>query len=264
MRHKMPVACAIRIPDPLQDVIELKTIPMTVLITTANNPPVGMPFLQMTDSVMRTIAAKAAVYFWVSQGIEQIVLADATGTNLLTEHEEAQIDNSETRIEQINYKQSSEDVIKKGKGYGEAKLIEYALNNSELLARAEHFFKCTGKLYVRNFPAIAGGIKANNISNLFWRYVGDGSFMQPWVDCRFYYTSKTFARSHLLPAYLESDDQVHSVCEYHIHEAVERNMKAGRSPRPLITGYAGATGEPYFDSSLGSLDNSFPCWVSQS
>jgi hypothetical protein len=241
----------------------LKTIPMTVLITTANNPPNGVPYLQMSDPVMRTIAAKAALYFWVTQGIEQIVLADATGKNLLTEQEEAQIDQSETRVEQLSYKQNSEDVIEKGKGYAEGKLIEYALDNSELLAREEHFFKCTGKVYVRNFPAVVSAIKANNISNLFWRYMGDGSWMQPWADCRFYYTSKSFARNHVLPAYFASNDHAGGVCEYHIHEALDRNMKAGRALRPLVAGYAGATGEPYFDSSLGSLDYSFPCWITQ-
>jgi hypothetical protein len=244
-------------------VIELKTIPMTVLITTANNPPNGVPYLQMTDPVIRTIAAKAALYFWVTQGIEQIVLADATGKNLLTEHEEAEIDKSETRVEQISYEQASEHVIKRGKGYGEGKLIEYAINNSALLAREEYFFKCTGKLYVRNFPAIAAVIKTNNISNLFWRYMGDGSATQPWADCRFYYTSKNFAKNHLLPAYFKSDDNAHDYCEHHVHEALDRSMKAQRGHRPLIAGYAGATGEPYFDSSLGSLDYNFPCWVTQ-
>jgi hypothetical protein len=236
---------------------------MTVLITTANNPPDGVPYLQMKDPVMRTIAAKAALYFWVTQGIEQIVLADATGTNLLTEDEEAEIDKSETRVEQISYEQASEHVIKKGKGYGEGKLIEYAINNSELLAREDYFFKCTGKLYVRNFPSIAGVIKANNISNLFWRYMGDGSFTQPLADCRFYYTSKTFAKNHLLPAYFKSDDNAHVYCEYHVHEVLDRSMKAQKSHRPFIAGYAGATGEAYFDSSLGSLDYNFPCWVTQ-
>ena len=244
-----------------QDVTELSTIPMTVLITTANNPPAGMPFLRMTDPVMRAIAAKAALYFWVSQGIEQIVLADATGTNLLSAAEEAEIDNSETRVEQIHYQQDNESVTRKGKGYGEGKLIEYALDNSELLARGEYFFKCTGKLYVRNFPVIAGAIKTKNISNLFWRYMGDGSWMEPWADCRFYYTSKTFARSHLLPAYFASNDRTDAVCEYHIHQALARNMQIGKSVRPLITGYGGGTGETYFDSSLGHLDHAFPCWI---
>jgi hypothetical protein len=236
---------------------------MTVLITTANNPPAGVPFLQMTDPVMRTIAAKAALYFWVSQGIEQIVLADATGTNLLTEVEAAEIDKSETRLEQINYEQANEDVVKKGKGYGEGKLIEYAINNSELLAREEYFVKCTGKLYVRNFPAIAGAIKANNLSGVFWRYIGDGTSTLPWADCRFYYTSKKFARSHLIPAYLQTVNDAEAACEFYIHEALERNMKIGRAVRPFVAGYAGVTGEAYFDASLGSLDYNFPCWVTQ-
>ena len=236
---------------------------MTVLITTANNPPDGVPYLQMKDPVMRKIAAKAALYFWVTQGVEQIVLADATGTNLLTEQEEAELDKSGTRVEQISYEQANEHVIKKGKGYAEGKLIEYAIDNSELLAREEYFFKCTGKLYVRNFSFIAGVIQANNISNLFWRYMGDGSFPELWADCRFYYTSKKFAQNHLLPAYFQSDDNANVTCEYHIHEALDRTIKIHRGHRPFIAGYAGATGEAYFDSSLGSLDYNFPCWLTQ-
>ena len=254
-RHSLPGSTT-------EDVIELTTIPVTVLITTANNPPPGLPFLQMTDPVMRTIAAKAALYFWVSQGIEQIVLVDATGTNLLTEQEAADIDRSETRVEQINYKQSTDEILKRGKGYGEGRLIQYAINNSELLARQEHFFKCTGKLYARNFQSIASIVKTNNITNLFWRHMGDGYPLQSWADCRLYYTSKSFATRHLIPAYLQSNDSS-AACEYFIHEELERNLKAARTPRPLLTGYSGATGEAYFDSSLGSLDYNFPCWLAQ-
>jgi hypothetical protein len=246
-----------------KDAPGLKTIPVTVLITTANNPPDGVPYLQMTDPVMRTIAAKAALYFWVTQGVEQIVLADATETNLLSAHEEAELDRSETRIEQINYRQDSEAIARKGKGYGEGKLIEYAINNSELLAREEYFFKCTGKVYVRNFPVFVEAIKANNISSLFWRWIHDSSLSRLDVDCRFYFTSKRFARSHLLPAYLESNDINGVFCEDRIREALDRNMQVGRSVRPLLTGYAGSTGAPYYDPSLGSLDYEFPCWVTK-
>ena len=123
--------------------------------------------------------------------------------------------------------------------------------------------RCTGKLYVRNFPAIAGTIRINNISNLFWRWLGDGTWAHFIADCRFYYTSKSFAKKHLLPAYLECNDSSGVFCEDRVREAVDRNMKAGKSVRPHITGYSGGTGEPYFDSSLGSLDYDFPCWVTQ-
>jgi hypothetical protein len=240
----------------------LNTIPVTVLITTANKPPAGMPLLQMTDPVTRTIAAKAALYFWIAQGVEQIVLADATETNLLSAQEEEEIDKTETRVEQISYKQPSAEVIRKGKGYAEGKLIEYAINNSELLAREEYFFKCTGKVYVRNFPKIVEGIRANRLSSLFWKYLGDGAAEHAWADCRFYYTSKNFARNCLIPAYLASDDR-EAACEYYVQEALSRNMRVGRVTRPFLTGYCGGSGEPYFDLSLGALDNNYPCWLTQ-
>jgi hypothetical protein len=241
----------------------MKTIPMTVLITTANNPPAGVPMLTMRDPVMRVIAAKAALYFWVAQGIEQIVLADATGTNLLSQDEWEQLDKSETRIEQLNYKQADESVFKQGKGYGEGKLIEYALDHSELLAQVECFFKCTGKLYVRNFPEIADAVITHKMKGLFWRHLGDGTSEQSWADCRFYYTSKTFAKSHLLPGYFAADDYS-AACEWHFYQALNRHMEVSRGLRPFVTGYAGGTGEPYFDLSLGSLDRNFPCWIAKS
>ena len=241
-------------------------IPATVLITTANNPPVGVPFLQMKNPSVRMIAAKAALYFWVAQGIEQIVLADATATNLLNEYELKEISESRTQVEQIRYQQAGEDIVARGKGYGEGKLIEYALNNSELLAREEYFFKCTGKVYVRNFPAIAEIIKSNNISNLYFRDMSDGTSMQLWADCRFYYTSKNFAYDHLIPAYgesSESSDNNSNACEYCVYKTLDRNLRAGRGLRPFVTGYSGGTGEAYFDLSLGNLDYNFPCWVSR-
>ena len=236
-------------------------IPATILITTANNPPDGVPFLQMKDPATRMITSKAALYFWVAQGVEQIVLADATATNLLNECEVEEINLTGTHIEQINYMQATDDIIEKGKGYGEGRLIEFAINNSKLLAREEYFFKCTGKVYVRNFKIIAEIIRANNISCLFWRHMKDGTSMQPWADCRFFFTSKEFAKKHLIPAYIKSNDKK-DPCEYHVFEMLNQNVDIGRGVRPFISGYSGGTGEAYFDLSLGHLDCNYPCWVS--
>ena len=162
---------------------------------------------------------RAALYFWVAQGIQQIVLADATGINLLTKDEWAEIDKSETRVEQVNYQQASESVVRKGKGYGEGKLIEFAINNSELLSRVEHFFKCTGKAYVRNFQDIAEAIRMHKIAGLFWRHMDDGTSTKPWADARFYYSSKNFVRNHLLPAYFASDDNTASCVIPHLRDS---------------------------------------------
>jgi len=241
----------------------MNKIPATVLITTANNPPNGIPYLAMTNSSMRKIAAKGALYFWVASGVKKIVLADATGMNLLTAAEIAEIETIGVQIEQISYMQDTAQVIKKGKGYGEGKLIEHAIQKSKLLANEDYFFKITGKTYVRNFTDLYQAIKNNKITTLFWRHMGDGTSMQAWVDCRFYYTSKEFALNMLIPAYLEADDSV-AACEYYVYLTAKQNLMNGKAPRPLVTGYAGQTGEAYFDLSLGALDYNFPCWLSVS
>jgi hypothetical protein len=238
----------------------MATLQTPVLITTANNPPQGAPFLRMTNTVMRAITAKAALYFWIAQGAKNIVLADATASNLLTDLELQEIETLQTRVEQISYKQDFETVRSKGKGYGEGKLIEYALDNSELLAGEKSFFKCTGKTYVRNLSTIADFVELNKLSSIFWRDMKDGTSMLPWTDCRFYYTSRNFAKQHLVPAYLASDD-ARSACEHHIFRAVSHSLQAGKALRPLISGFSGGTGESYFDASLGYLDANFPCWV---
>lgn len=65
-------------------------ISATVLIKTAA-PPKNIPHVQMTNTIIRKMTAKAALYFWVAQDVEKIVLADATKTNLLTENELAEL-----------------------------------------------------------------------------------------------------------------------------------------------------------------------------
>lgn len=163
-----------------------------VLITTANAPPEEVPFLNMTDFATRYITAKAAVFFWAAQGIKQIVIADATGGHLLDEEEILLLKKMGVEVEQISYLQNEDSVKSKGKGYGEGQLLKFALSNSAILSRANNFFKCTGKVYCRNFDAIETLIQENNIDNIFWRHLDDGDPSKPWADMRFFYTTKNF------------------------------------------------------------------------
>jgi len=56
---------------------------LIVLITTANSPPTGVPNEGMTNVAARLLTAKAAVFFWAAQGVRKIVIADATGGDLI-------------------------------------------------------------------------------------------------------------------------------------------------------------------------------------
>ena len=55
-------------------------------------------------------------------------------------------------------------VLTRGKAFAEGQLIKFALDHSELLTKSGHFFKCTGKMFCRNFASICDLIATHNIS----------------------------------------------------------------------------------------------------
>jgi hypothetical protein len=233
----------------------------TVLITIANKPPRDIPYLQMTNLAMRYITAKASIFFWAAHGIEKIVIADATGDTLLDDKEVALLKQIGVGVEQISYCQN-EDLIKlRGKGYGEGELIKFALKNSTILKSENSFFKCTGKIYCRNFETVLQMIKENNIQNIFWRHLGEGDSLMPWADMRFFYTTKIFCEEYLIPAYLKSDDRKEEAVEYFCFNIFNERLSSAKTLRPLLSGFSGGTGQQYFDLGLGVLDIAYPCWV---
>ena len=233
----------------------------TVLITTANQPPNGVPFLEMTDAAIRCVTAKASVFFWAAQGIEKIVIADATGGTLLDSSEVLLLKQINVDVEQISYYQDEQQLRLKGKGYGEGELLSFALENSITLGTVDRFFKCTGKVYCRNFEAIINMVNHNKLQSIFWRHLGEGGSLQQWADIRFYYTTKEFCHDSLIPAYQKANDSK-AAAEYYVFHLLNEKLIAGKAPRPLLSGFEGGTGKQYFDSSLGVLDENCPCWVS--
>lgn len=231
-----------------------------LLITSAIEPPQNVPFLQLKDPIKRKLITKAALLFWVAKGVKQIVLADATGRKALSDEEVRELDSLNVETEQISYAQDVARLIDKGKGQAEGRLIEFALDNSRLLGGATHFYKSTGKTFVRNFADINNMILRNSFDVMFWKRVEPDSLTQPWADCRFYFSSKDFARKHLIPAYLRTDDKV-AACEYHILQELNRTATTGLAPRPLVHGVEGGTDQDYFDQSLGILDTQLQCWA---
>ena len=232
----------------------------TVLITTAIAPPAGMPYLKITNVATRQLTTKAGIFFWAAQGIQRIVVADATGKTALNEEDVASLRQMNVEVEQVSYLQEDAVITRKGKGYGEGKLIEFALRNSVFLREADHFFKCTGKVYCRNFRSIVQLIEKNNIEQLFWRWMEPEPYFKNWADVRFFYSTKEFCEQRLIPAYLQSDDHVQAV-ESLCFNMLEKALGAALVIRPLLSGFCGGTGEQYFDSSLGALDTYYPCWI---
>ena len=242
----------------IKGVNTLGTQTSLVLITTATKPPSDIFVLKMTDISKRIITAKAAVFFWAGLGVEKIVIADATGQTLLDKEEVLMLNQIGVKVEQIFYFQNADLVVARGKGYGEGALIKFALKNSEFLNSAVNFFKCTGKVYCRNFSEIFNMIQQNNIQNIFWRDVFDTS-----LDTRFFYTTKDFSEKFLMPAYEDVDDRNSLMSEHCVLKVAQEHLTQGASLRPILSGFSGSLNQPYFDASLGYLDQNLPCWFSK-
>jgi len=164
----------------------------------------------------------------------------------------------DTEIEQISYFQDNDLVISKGKGRGEAALIKFALENFKFLQSTESFFKCTGKIYCRNYLDIFATIQRDGIQNIFW---GD-AFDHTELDTRFYYASKDFRLNIFLPACDAIDDRNHILMEHCALNVARDHLKSGLSISPMLSGFSGSSNRPYFDLSLGFLDQNLPCWFS--
>ncbi len=229
-----------------------------VLITTATNPPDNVFVLRMTNIAKRKITAKAAAFFWAASGAEKIVIADATGDTLLDDADVTMLHQMNVAIEQIAYQQENDLVVSRGKGYGEGALIKFALNNSRFLRASNNFFKCTGKVYCRNFSNILELIRSNNLQNVFWRDVLDHK-----VDARFFYASRDFAEKHLIPTYEKIEDRKELNAENLLLLMAKEKLVQASATRPLLSGFSGGLDQAYFDASMGYLDQNLPCWVSQ-
>lgn len=232
-----------------------------VLVTTALNPPPGVPHLKLVSRGRRVVASRAAVMFWALSGISKIVLADATDRELFSEDDLSWIVSTGIEVEQLYYQQDTGLVQQRGKGYGEARLLEYALEHSRLLKSESSFYKCTGKVYCRNFSVIDNFIVDRSIKNCFWQHYDDRvGFNTKYVDTRFFYTSREFAVNRLVPSLLSADDRVKAVEEC-CHGLLESTVERTISPRPRLLGLAGGSDSWYSEHDLGYLDLNYPTWI---
>lgn len=216
----------------------------------------------MTNSARRLVTTKASVFFWAAAGVDNMIIADGTNTPVLTPEDIRLIEDIGVNIEQLCYRQEERILFEKGKGVAEGELIDFALRTSTLLSKAEFFYKCTGKLFCRNFAEIHLLLAKNNLRGIFWQEK-ILSNTPLGVDTRFFYTSKAFFQETLLASYRQSNDFESRPVEIAITETLNRHCKYQRSKRPLLTGFSGGHNRQYREVTYGDLDSRYPCWVAR-
>ena len=161
------------------------------------------PNTKMNNSKLRLQLLIESIELWMmTPGISGIVVCDGSGF-VIEEHMLANKINKNSNIqcEFINFKNNSESVALLGKGFGEGEIINYAIKNSKILANADIFAKCTGRLWVENFE------KCLKRYNGFAKFDVMGIFKPKLVDTRFYIVEKEFYIKNLSKLYLNVNDK---------------------------------------------------------
>lgn len=217
-----------------------------VILLTACINPNGMAFTALQDCEERKRQYKDALSFYLRKTRAKIVFVDNSGYDIGELIGEYNNYISEKRLEMFSFFGNDYDK-NLGKGYGEALIIEYALNQSLLLKNADIIIKITGRLICSNinlimrFCMIKQKVTANlvydqwnNLECLSHIFAAPYNFYTEYflVDKNKLNDSKNYWFEHLLL--------------YSVKKWKSDGMKYGEFPLPpIIKGQRGSVGVNY-------------------
>lgn len=218
----------------------------TVILLTGCINPNGMVYTALNNTEERKMQYVNAINFYIENTNFPIVFTENSGTDISTLFQDS-IDSG--RLECLSYigNQNKE----KGKGYGEAEIIEHTLNNSRFIDDNSIVIKITGRLIISNINRISKSLKKHS----------------DFVSCQFHSDLK-FADSRLICAtttfylyFLKYKDQINDhdgIYFEHILSSSVLNTNIRYIPfseEPMIIGKSGSTGVTY-QTNTKSIKNS--------
>ena len=162
-----------------------------ILLTGCINPN-GMSFTTLTDISIRINQYLAAISFYLQNTDIPIVFVE-NSDNDLRRYANSFTRNKRLEILSFNGNNNKE----RGKGYGEAEIIEYALNNSLIIKSTQkcNIIKITGRLIIKNIVSVINHRFFSQRNNsIIVTFNSDFSF----ADSRIIIAPKTFYLSFLI------------------------------------------------------------------
>ncbi|MDD3144498.1 MAG: hypothetical protein PHV23_00140 [Candidatus Gracilibacteria bacterium] len=142
------------------------------------------------------------------------------------------------KIEFLSFKGNEKLIQKYTRAYGDQEIIEYALDNSEILKRSKGFYKITGRYGVKNINNI---IKSwENMENVF---IKGGIGMETVHTC-FFKVSKEYFKIHFYGKYKQLENYPNNSLEYLYYDKIKQsgvNMNINNL-HPIFSGEYGAGG----------------------
>lgn len=213
-----------------------------ILLLTGCINPNGMPFTSLTDNSVRKEQYIKAINYYIQHTDFPIVFVENSNTDI-SDCFASTI--SSNRIEVLTF--YGNNYKNRGKGYGEAEIIEYALKNSQFITSSNRqctIIKITGRLIVENIKKI--------INKRFF-FQGNNSIAVS------YNTAFTFADSRVIIApinfyisFLKNKEQINDLNKKYFEFVLSDSIKQSKNfhyfpfyVEPQITGLSGSTGKAY-------------------
>jgi hypothetical protein len=190
---------------------------------------------------------KSVLFYLESKFIDQIIICDNSNFDY------RQFSNffeavSSKEIECLCFEGDKKKIQTYGKGYGEGEIMEYVMNNSKLILKAENsFLKVTGRLKVLNIDDV---LKNSNSEKDCFQGAGSNPFKNlEAIDTRFYQCTFSTFKDYLISEYKNVNDDGGLFLE---HCYYNKFLKAGIAVKsfnilPIISGLSGSTGLNYDD-----------------
>ena len=211
-----------------------------VLLLTGCVNPNGMTFTALQDSKERKKQYVRAINWYLTNTELDIVFVENTNCDLSNEFKDSR---DLHRLECLTFDGNNFDKVL-GKGYGEALIIKYALNNSLKLREADKIIKITGRLIVHNVLKILKTCKSSNTL-----YVKEYYQKRMWYKSNFFVTPTSFLKM-LIASLQKLNDSKGYYFEHLMYDTAKKwsneNKKIKEIFAPIqIEGQSGSIGYTY-------------------
>ena len=210
------------------------------ILLTGTVTPNGMVNTVLQDPILREKQYIDAIEYYLNETNLRIVFCENSENNIFHKINSGK---KATQLECISFYGNNYDK-NRGKGYGEAAIIKYALENSEFLKSADYLFKITGRVKIGNIKSLIKKIYG------YQNAIGIECWGNNWIHsvCFFCHKDWLYATVGNYGARLNDDAFNFQTMLYN---AVLKTKGINIvSIYPYIDGISGKTGKPYVNNHI--------------
>ena len=172
---------------------------MSPIILTATIEPKQTPFVKIRDPKTRLLDYICSIISWLKySSVKELIFCDNSGAILDWSCINEMANILGKKIEWLSFEGNSLSQIL-GKGWGEGEILDYVIQNSQVLKNHSHFYKTTGRIFVPSFDHINNMTKEDNA---FWLLTNNQ------LETLFFKCSVSFFQETLQKIYQKSNDRM--------------------------------------------------------